>query len=140
MTEPEAVDGHSAIARWHSGAHGEHNDWAYAPEEEVRRNLLSTGLDRDRLHLVKGPVEDTIPGQAPDSIALLRLDTDWYRSTLHELTQLWPRLAQGGVLIIDDYGYWDGARRAVDEFFGAMGAPPMLSRIDSTGRLAIKTR
>jgi len=88
------------------------------------------------VEFVVGKVEDTIPARAPESIALLRLDTDWYESTRHELQHLYPRLAEGGVLIIDDYGHWQGARRAVDEYF--RDRPILLNRIDYTGRIAIK--
>ena len=87
---------------------------------------------------VQGKVEDTIPDQAPDRIALLRLDTDWYESTQHELIHLYDRLVPSGILILDDYGYWEGARRAVDEFFARLEAPPFLCRIDRSGRLAVK--
>jgi hypothetical protein len=92
----------------------------------------------DRTHLVEGRVEDTIPAAAPTEIAILRLDTDWYESTRHELEHLYARLAVGGVLIIDDYGAWEGARRAVDEFIDATGAALFLNRIDETGRIAVK--
>ena len=83
-------------------------------------------------------VEDTLPAQAPERIALLRLDTDWYESTKHELEQLYPRLADGGVLIIDDYGHYEGARQAVDEYFAETGERVLLNRIDYTGRIAVK--
>ena len=89
--------------------------------------------------MIKGMVETTIPDAAPDKIAILPLDTDWYESTRHELVHLFPRLAKNGVLIIDDYGAWAGARKAVDEYFAAQTTKPMLMRIDSTGRLIIKT-
>ena len=85
-----------------------------------------------------GPVEETIPGTAPDRISLLRLDTDWYESTRHELEHLIPRLSAGGVLIIDDYGHWKGARQATDEFIAATPDFGLLTRIDYTGRMAIK--
>jgi O-methyltransferase len=107
-------------------------------EAAVRELLTSTGYPAERLHFVRGPVEETLPQAAPDELALLRLDTDWYESTRHELEHLWPRLADGGVLIVDDYGHWDGARRAVDEYFASKTAPVLLNRIDYTGRLAIK--
>jgi hypothetical protein len=87
---------------------------------------------------VRGKVEDTLPAQAPEQIALLRLDTDWYESTRHELEHLYPRLVSGGVLIIDDYGYWQGARQATDEYFAGRGIHLLLNRIDITGRIAIK--
>jgi O-methyltransferase len=83
-------------------------------------------------------VEDTIPGNAPDRISILRLDTDWYESTRHELEHLFPRLAKGGVLIIDDYGHWKGARQAVDEYLETQGIRLLLNRIDYTGRIAVK--
>ena len=103
----------------------------------VRDRLVETGYPASRLHLVEGPVEETIPAAAPEEIALLRLDTDWYESTLHELNHLYPRVSANGVLIIDDYGHWEGCRRAVNEYFREADAP-LLSRIDYTARLAVK--
>ena len=91
------------------------------------------------IHYVQGKVEDTVPGAGPEQIALLRLDTDWYESTLHELVHFFPRLVPGGVLIIDDYGWWKGARKAVDEYFEANRVQILLNRMDVTGaRIAIK--
>jgi hypothetical protein len=69
---------------------------------------------------------------------LLRLDTDWYESTRHELVHLYPRITSGGVVIIDDYGYWSGARKATDEFLATLPARPLLHRIDYTGRMFVK--
>lgn len=114
--------------------------WCYAEMEEVRQNLEKTGYPAENVILVQGKVEDTIPATIPDEIALLRLDTDWYESTRHELTHLYPRLASGGVLIIDDYGHWQGAKQATDEYFASLGGPrPFLHRIDYTGRLLVKS-
>ena len=107
-------------------------------EEDLRASLGETGYPEQRLHIVRGEVERTIPGAAPERIALLRLDTDWYESTRHELQHLYPRLATGGVLIVDDYGHWQGARRAVDEYFEANPPRPLLTRIDYTGRIAVR--
>jgi len=112
---------------------------AYAPIEEVRRNLESTGYPPDHIHLVEGMVEKTIPHHAPEEISILRLDTDWYSSTKHELTHLFPRLSRNGVLIVDDYGHWAGAKKAVDEYFSKESLKPLLSRIDQSGRICIKT-
>jgi O-methyltransferase len=92
------------------------------------------------MRFVKGLVEETIPDEAPSEIALLRLDTDWESSTRHELEHLWPRLAVGGVLIVDDYGHWAGARAAVDAFFATREDRPLLNRIDYTGRIAVRLR
>ena len=103
---------------------------------EVRRAMASTGYPPEHVMCVKGLVEETIDRSAPERIALLRLDTDWYESTRHELVELYPRLEHGGVLLIDDYGHFAGARKAVDEYFA--GDPVLLSRIDYTGRMAVK--
>lgn len=117
-------------------------DWAFDPEifnlDAVRDLLLATGYPERHLHFVRGKVEETLPAEAPDSIAVLRLDTDWYSSTWHELVTLYPRVSEGGVLIIDDYGHWDGCRAAVDEYFATVEKPILLSRIDYTGRTGIK--
>src|SRR5262249_16705101 len=105
---------------------------------EVQVALDETGYPPDQLQFVVGPVETTIPLQVPDVIALLRLDTDWFESTYHELRHLWPRVADGGVLIVDDYGHWAGAKKAVDQYFCDAGIRPFLHRIDPTARLVIK--
>jgi hypothetical protein len=120
-------------------AHGEwHNDWCYSPLDEVRANILSTGLAADAFELVQGMVEETIPVRAPEQIALLRLDTDWYESTRHELLHLFPRLSRGGTLLVDDYGHWKGVRAAVDEYRREQGINLLLNRTDYAGRMAIK--
>jgi O-methyltransferase len=103
---------------------------------DVRAAMRSTGYPEDRIEYVRGRVEKTIPARAPERIALLRLDTDWYESTRHELVHLYPRLVRGGVLIIDDYGHYAGARQAVDEYFA--DRPVLLVRVDYTGRVAVK--
>jgi O-methyltransferase len=115
------------------------SDWCLSDLEEVKQNTFSTGYDMDRLSFVKGKVEDTIPEYMPQKIALLRLDTDWYESTKHELTHLFPLLQPNGVLIIDDYGHWKGARKAVDEYISDNKTCILLSRIDYTGRIGTKT-
>jgi O-methyltransferase len=144
MAEPGELDvdfaGASAHPHWQSEQRDDINEWCYSPVDEVRRNLLSTGFPAGRLKLVEGRVEETIPATAPDSIALLRLDTDWYESTLHELEHLYPRLSPGGVLIVDDYGHWAGARAAVDRYFAELTDPPLLNRIDYTGRIGVRVR
>lgn len=108
---------------------------AFASLPDVQTNLRQTGYPMDLVRFIEGPVEETIPANIPDGIALARIDTDWYESTKHELIHLYPRLAPNGILIIDDYGHWHGARQATDEYFeGKL----FLNRIDYTGRLGVK--
>ncbi len=107
---------------------------ANSPLDEVRGNLLRTGLAVDRFVFVQGKVEETLPGTLPTGpISILRLDTDWYESTRHELVHLFPRLSPGGVLIVDDYGFWRGSRDACDEYFREHDVKILLSRVDRVG-------
>lgn len=106
--------------------------------EQVRNNLSHTGYPVERMRFVEGKVEETIPATMPSQIAILRLDTDWYESTYHELVHLYPLLAPGGVLIIDDYGHWQGAREAVDTYFAEQNVHLFFHRVDYSCRIAIK--
>lgn len=112
--------------------------WAYSPLDAVQKTLSLSSYPKNNIKYVVGKVEDTIPMDVPEKIALLRLDTDWYESTKHELIHLFPKLQKGGVLIIDDYGFWKGAKKAVDEYFAENNIQILLNRIDDTGRIAIK--
>jgi O-methyltransferase len=105
--------------------------------ETVQDNVASTGYPRDRQTYVVGPVEETLYSEPlPEQIALLRLDTDFFESTRAEMEVLYPRLVPGGILILDDYGYWRGARKAVDDYFATQ--PALLVRLDNSARLVVK--
>jgi hypothetical protein len=113
--------------------------WCLANLDDVKLTMSNSSFPATNIHYVEGKVEDTIPVTVPaGGIALLRLDTDWYTSTKHELIHLYPSLSSSGVLIIDDYGHWEGCRKAVDEYFTEHKQSIFLQRIDYTGRLAIK--
>ncbi len=114
---------------------------AAAPLDGVRAAMESTGYDMSFVRFIEGDVRQTLVQTQTLGIALLRLDTDFYDSTMAELLALYPRLTQGGILIIDDYGHWQGAQLAVDEYFADPAVPfirPMLWAIDYTGRGGIK--
>ena len=135
-----SIDGQSAeVLLTRQDKSDSRSAWCLATIEDVKLGMSSTWYPADRIRYIRGKVEDTVPGNAPDKIAILRLDTDWYESTKHELENLYPRLSPGGVLIIDDYGHWKGAREAVDEYLKSKGIKLLLNRIDYTGRIAVKT-
>ena len=113
--------------------------WCLAGLDDVKANLKSTNYKENNISFIKGKVEDTLPQNKPqEKIALLRLDTDWYESTKHELIHLYPDLVERGVLIIDDFGYWQGCQKAVVEYIEEEKISILLNRVDSTGRVAIK--
>jgi hypothetical protein len=145
----DTFEGHPKPDREKDGAHNfnewqsrrildRSSHWARESLEDVRRNVESTGYPVDKIIFVKGMVQDTLAANAPESISLLRLDTDWYDSTAYELKYLYPRLSDRGVLILDDYGSMPGARRATDEYFKERRDAPLFNRIDYSGRIAVK--
>lgn len=149
MTKPSDLDvtefGAPALVEWRESTRAGHVAWPDWFNEEtfnidlVKGLLHDTGYPKERLHFVQGAVEETIPHTIPTEIALLRLDTDWYESTHHEMTHLYPLISAGGVLMIDDYGHWKGCRKAIDEYFDSGTAPHLLlNRVDYTCRIAVK--
>lgn len=147
MTAPTEFDttsfsDQSTDDRFKAGQKDGHNEWCFASIEDVRANFRNAGVDPDSVRMIAGDVTRTLEDESnlPERIAVLRLDTDFYESTRAELETLYPRLSIGGSLLIDDFGHWDGARRAVDEYFGALspGSRPLLHYTDYTGRMAVK--
>jgi O-methyltransferase len=139
MTRPTErdVDLDGFAAATYMNTYADDGKWCYADESDVRQVFSSNGIAGDDIRLVKGDVVQTLQRQKPSQIALLRLDTDWYESTKSELEILYPLLSPGGVLIIDDYGHWEGARVAVDEYFSKHPSV-LLNRISYAVRVAIK--
>lgn len=143
MTEPSNKDidftgDHASKLLEKSHKEDENSLWCYASLELVKEVFKNVEYDDHKIHFVKGRVEETLPDKAPKNIALIRLDTDWYESTRHELIHLFPRLSTGGVIIIDDYGYWQGSRLATDEYIQQNNIQVLLNRIDETGRIGVK--
>lgn len=117
--------------------------WAISGLDEVKQNLKSTHYPEENIHFIRGDITHTASATKTGPLALLRLDTDWYASTRSELENFWPRLIKNGVLIIDHYVHWQGAKKAVDEFFDGSDpkgpAPVLLQPIDYTGRICVRT-
>lgn len=129
----------STVEHWKNQSKSTHNEWVFASLEEVQKNFRSFNLLDNSVNFIEGNVIETlIDLKVPAKIAILRLDTDFYDSTLMELQVLWPRLVSGGILILDDYGHWDGARRAVDEYFEKETDVLMVPIAGGGGRIVIK--
>jgi hypothetical protein len=142
MTEPEGIDidfdGKENKPIWDGiMQRGELMGFG-GPLEEVKANLKLTLYPEHLMHFIVGDVLQTIPAHVPNRISLLRLDTDWYKSTLHELRHLYDLIVPHGVLIVDDYGWCRGSRQATDEFFSDKPFKPMMHRLDQGPRLIIK--
>ena len=142
MTKPTDNDvdihGEKASVTWENLKEGEYSSWTKAGLDEVKKNMSLTKYPKEKLIYVVGKVEDTIPKTMPKKIAMLRLDTDWYESTKHELECLFPLIVPKGVLIIDDYGHFTGSKKAVDEYFRENHPDVYLHRADYSSRVVIK--
>jgi hypothetical protein len=115
------------------------NIWCYASIDDVKANFSTLDLLSENVVFVQGDILKTLDTTIPDKISVLRLDTDWYESTKKEMDVLYERIVRNGVLMVDDYGYWAGSKKAVDEYFEKNPPRPFLQYIDNTGRLGIKT-
>ena len=145
MTEPGERDvhrttGEGALNQYIKTKTNNGSEWCYSDIEEVKHNFSQANLTSRGLHFVKGDVAKTLAEQLnlPTSISVLRLDTDWYESTLAELNALYPIVSVGGVVLLDDYGTWEGQKVAVDEYWKSLEFKPMLSVTDHGRRSAIK--
>jgi hypothetical protein len=129
MTKPTENDSKKAH-RWWDGVGA-----CIASIEDVITEIKKHEIFDHRVILVKGDVNNTLttPANLPEKISILRLDTDWYDSTKIELEILYNKLVPGGYLIIDDYGYWSGCAKAVDEFFGKEFVNNNFQKLDNTG-------
>lgn len=110
---------------------------AFASLSDVKTGMSSTRYPEECIVYEVGMVENSLNSNSHECLSLVRLDTDWYESTKHELEILWPKLSPGGVLIIDDYDHWTGARKATDEYFANLPIKPLFMAMNS-GRILIK--
>jgi O-methyltransferase len=146
MTQPTVHDfrigetnNNSTFKRWQDSQNIDFNSWVFSSLDEVKANFERFELLDEKIEFIEGNVLETLTqSKLPQFISLLRLDTDFYDSTLTELQTFWPRLSIGGVLILDDYGHWDGARKAVDEYFATSSKLFKIPISGGGGRLIIK--
>lgn len=131
------TDASSTKSKWETLKRGTGSDWVRSSITEVKKNLKDFDVDMTKVNFVIGMVEETVKQAGIEKISLLRIDTDFYSSTKAALIELWPKLSVGGILILDDYSHWDGARRAVDEYFIEKKIL-MLPIPNSGGRVVVK--
>lgn len=119
-------------------------NWMNAGLREVKSNFAQLGVSMDNVRFVKGDVRETLyeKENIPGRISVLRLDTNQYDSVKVEMDRLYPILSKGGILVINDYGFWAGTKKAVDEYFmfnhDGLEAPFFIA-VDTAARFGVKT-
>jgi O-methyltransferase len=108
-------------------------DYLKVSLEDVKRNFETYDLLDDQVRFLKGWFRDTLPTAPIKSLAVIRLDGDMYESTMDGLSNLYQRLSVGGYVIVDDYGYWEGCRKAVQDFRTSHGIADRMEEIDWSG-------
>jgi hypothetical protein len=106
--------------------------------EDVTGSFRRLGIE-DRTEFVKGLFQDTLPVTPIKQIAVLHIDGDWYQSVKTCLDLLYDKVSENGIIQLDDFGFWQGARKAVEEFFEERRILPRLSKVDFSGRQFIKS-
>lgn len=130
--------GTPAIKKYHKRRKDGVSTWINFSVEQVQKNLATAAYPANQLHFVKGMVEETLEQQKPARISLLRLDTDWYDSHRAEMQHLFPLVATGGIILLDDYFRFDGVRKAVDEYTADNGIRIFWARIDAHAVIGVK--
>jgi hypothetical protein len=144
MTTPSDSDVHFAgnknAVKLFSDKKKKGEKWSFSPLEECKQTIKLSDYPSENIKFIKGDVLETLPNEKPQSIALLRLDTDWYESTLAEMEHLYPLIRKGGVFISDDYGAWKGSYDAIHEYLKLNNINNLFMHIDTSygGVSAIK--
>lgn len=129
--------GNNLYERWRAETENGRTGWAAISKNEVAKNFAQLGGNLEQLELIEGDIVKTVADwDYTREISILRIDVDWYPETKASLEGLFPSLAQGGVLICDDYGHHSGAKKAVDDFFS--DKPIRLSHVDYSCVVAVK--
>tara|TARA_B100000989_G_scaffold286192_1_gene254606 strand:- start:1164 stop:1901 length:738 start_codon:yes stop_codon:yes gene_type:complete len=115
-----------------------HKKFENASLNNTLSNIKKNCKNIDDLYLIKGKVENTLKKENIKDISFLMLDTDYYESTKFSLEKLYDKVSYNGIIYIDDYGNWKGAKQAVDEFFKRKKIQPFLIRTSSASRIFIK--
>ncbi|NQT04491.1 MAG: class I SAM-dependent methyltransferase [Dehalococcoidia bacterium] len=126
LPEPTAEDGYKAQTEYHEGK-------CLGSVDAVKEILNQLSIPENRVHIIEGWFEETFPSVKTNKVALLHIDADWYESVKLCLEKFYDSVCPGGFIALDDYGHWEGCRRATDEFLKKRSLDIKLVRVDDTG-------
>jgi O-methyltransferase len=132
LPEGKEIDGPGA-KEWPKGS-------CRGAEEKVHRVMAAARVLRRDYTIRKGWFKDTFSLRIPDKICFLHVDADWYDSVLLSLETFHDRVVDGGIILLDDFGYWEGCREAFYDFIAARRLKPVLERFGSAQAYWVKGR
>lgn len=131
LPEAKAIDGESAIA-WQKDIHSENYFENCKAEKAWAEKAMGLSKAKD-YSLIQGWFEKSLPEfNCKEGIAVLRLDGDWYESTMDCLVNLYPQVVAGGLIILDDYYLWDGCSRAVHDYLSKNSIPSRIKQFNNS--------
>jgi len=131
LPEPNNVDGTDA------------RDWVgkcLGSEDRVREALTLARFPEEDYTIRKGWFQDTFHQALPGVISLLHIDADWYESVMFSLDTFYDRVSDGGIVVLNDFGHWEGCREAFYDFAQKRNLRPVLERVGHTEAYWIKGR
>jgi O-methyltransferase len=122
LPEAKEIDGTAAL-QWQKNKDAPNYYDNCKAEIEFARKAMSLSK-ADKVKIIKGWFNETLPSAAIDEpIAILRLDGDWYDSTIDCMENLYPKVSEGGLVLLDDYYYWDGFSKAIHDYLSKYKLP-----------------
>ena len=135
LPEAKEIDGTSA-KEWQNNSEGEH----YYDNCKAEINFANEAMTKSSVdfELIKGWFENTVPYHKHEKISILRLDADWYDSTIICLKHLFPKVVSGGIIIIDDYYVWEGCTKAVHDYLSEIKSSCRIYQLDNKVAYIVK--
>lgn len=135
LPDAKEIDGALALD-WQNNSDGEHyHDNCKAEINFAKEAMTNTGVE---FELIKGWFDSTVPQNKHEKISLLRLDADWYDSTIICLKYLFPKVVSGGIIIIDDYYVWEGCSKAIHDYLSEIKSDCRIYQMDNKVAYIIK--
>lgn len=131
LPEPEEIDG--VLAKDYVGAF-------LGLEEKVKEAMEIAHFPKERYLIQKGWFADTFQEPLPEMISFLHIDSDWYDSVMLCLDTFYDLVSTGGIILLDDFGHWEGCREAFYDFAQKRGIKPLLERFGHTQAFWVKGR
>ncbi len=127
LPDAKEIDGMDAL-QWQKDTNAPHYFDNCKAEIEFAQKAMSLSTAK-KVEIIKGWFNETLPiTKINGAIAVLRLDGDWYDSTMDCMENLYPKVTEGGLVLMDDYYFWDGFSKAIHDYLSKYKLPVRISQ------------